>query len=104
MCETIKSGNPIPAFRARGDKVRPAEGGKEIEERFFVGQIDHRKPQTPLIAVAVKQVVVSYARTKQVPRSNSRRILVGTLCSIGGNVYTRGSVRSASGATGEWRV
>ena len=52
-------------------KMRPAEGGQEIVKSGFVRQVDHCKSQTPLIAVAVEQVVVANACVEQVAGGNA---------------------------------
>src|SRR5215472_2398096 len=57
-------------------KVCPAEGRQEIIEGGLVRQIDDCKPQTPLVAVAVEQVVMPNARVEEVPGSDTRRIPV----------------------------
>ena len=43
----------------RRDEVRSAEGAQEVVERFFVGQVDDRKPRTPLVAVTAEKIVVA---------------------------------------------
>ena len=46
-------------FGARGDEVRAAEGGEEVVESVFVGQVDDGEAEAPLVAVAIEQVVVA---------------------------------------------
>jgi len=51
-----------PEFRGDGpgrDVMSPAEGGKEVVERIFVGQVDKRKLRAPFVFVAAKQVVMA---------------------------------------------
>ena len=60
----LKVETQFHCFRPWSDKVRSAKRGKEIEERFLVRQINHGKAQTPLKAIAVKQVIVSQASVK----------------------------------------
>src|ERR1700683_5645404 len=43
---------------ARRDVVRAAERGQKVVGRDFVGQVDYLQPGTPLIAIAVDDVVV----------------------------------------------
>ena len=52
--------------RARCDVVRAAEGGKEVVQRIFVGQVDDGELSAPLVSVAVKQIVVSDRKIEQV--------------------------------------
>lgn len=56
--------------------VCAAEGRQEVVERHFVRQIDGCKPQTPLVSVAMEEVVVAHARVKQIARSDARRVFV----------------------------
>ena len=46
-------------FGARGDEVRAAEGGEEVVESVFVGQVDDGEAEASLVAVAIEQVVVA---------------------------------------------
>ena len=73
-------------FGARRHEVRAAERGEEVVQRFFVGQIDHREAQAPLVAVAVEEIVMADGQVEQIARRNSRRILVVVLGSVRGNV------------------
>ena len=43
--------------RPRSDVVRSAEGGEEVVERVFVAHVHRRKTETPLVLVAVKEIV-----------------------------------------------
>ena len=45
--------------RSRGNVVRPTEGGEEVVERVFVGQVNNGKLRTPFVLVAVKQIVMT---------------------------------------------
>ena len=63
-------------FSAWRDIVRPAEGGVEIVECFFIGQIDDREAQAPLVAVAVEQVVVAERQVEQAPRLDALWIVI----------------------------
>jgi len=44
--------------------VRAAERGEEVVQRILVGQVDHGEPQTPLVPVAVKQIVFADGNVK----------------------------------------
>src|SRR6266446_10149727 len=63
-------------IRPRRHKMRSAERGQEIVERHFVGQVDGREPQAPLVAIAMEEVVVSNAGIEQVARVDAWRIVV----------------------------
>ena len=63
--------------------MRAAEGGKEVVERLFVGQVDDCEAQAPLIAVAVKEIIVAHRHVKQIPPFDARRIVV-VIFSAGG--------------------
>src|SRR6266852_6126894 len=63
-------------IRPRRHKMRSTERGQEIVERHFVGQVDGREPQAPLVTVAMEQVVVADAVIEQVARVDARRIVI----------------------------
>ena len=63
-------------YCTRSDVVGSAECGKEIVERLFVHQVDNRQSGAPLVAIAVKNVVVSHGQVKQVARLGSLRIVI----------------------------
>ena len=71
--------------RARRHVVRSAEGGKEVIERHLVGHVDGRKPQAPLVTVAVEQVVVAHRDVEQIARCDAGRIVVIILGAGRGN-------------------
>jgi hypothetical protein len=56
--------------------VRPAECGQEVIQRSLVRQIDSCDLETPLVFVAVEQIVMADADVKQVTRSDPGRIVV----------------------------
>ena len=62
--------------RARRDVMRATERSKEVVEGHLVGQIDDREAQTPLVTVAVEQIVVTNRQIKQMARLDSLRIVV----------------------------
>ena len=64
---------------ARRNVVRPAECRKEVVQRVLVGHVDGRQPQTPLVAIAPKQVVLAERHVKQAAGRNARRIVVVVL-------------------------
>jgi len=66
----------LDALCSRRHVVRAAERGEEVVQRGLVGQVDHREAQTPLVPVAVEQIVFADGNVKQVTRSDARRILV----------------------------
>jgi hypothetical protein len=62
--------------RARRNEVRSTKGGEKVVERRFVGDVDGAHLQAPLVAVAVKQVVVPHGHVEEVAGRDSRRIMV----------------------------
>jgi hypothetical protein len=72
--------------------VRSAKRGEEVIERSFVGKVDDREAQAPLVAVAMEKIVVADGHIKQIPRFDTGGIQVGILCAWGGDVDTRRSV------------
>ena len=52
--------------RAWSDVVRAAEGREKVVEGGFVGDVDRRETQTPLVAVALEQIVVTNGEVEQV--------------------------------------
>jgi len=68
-----------PYFNRQGPRrnvMCAAERGKEVVDRLFVEQVDGRQLHAPLIAIAVKQVVVAERQIKQVARLGSLRVVV----------------------------
>ena len=66
----------LDSLGSRCHIVRAAERGEEVVQRILIGQVDHSEPQTPLVPVAVEQIVFADGNVKQVTRSDARRILV----------------------------
>lgn len=62
-----------------------AECGQEIVERHFVGYVDRRKSQTPLVSIAVKNIVVTDGNVEQISWRDSRRIVVVIFHARSGN-------------------
>lgn len=56
--------------------VRAAEGGKEVVERVFVGDVDGGKLRAPFEAFAVEEVVVADRDVEQITRRDPRRVMV----------------------------
>ena len=63
-------------IRPRCDKVRSAERAQEVVERLFVGQVDDRKPNAPLVTVTVEQIVVANAEIKQMAGRDAWRVVI----------------------------
>src|SRR5580704_2546977 len=66
----------LHGFRTRRDIVRAAKRGEEVVQRHFVCQIDHREPQTPLVAVAVEEIVLAHADIKEAARGDALWIVI----------------------------
>ena len=66
--------------------MRAAEGRKEVVENIFVGQVDDRKAQAHLVAVAIQQVVMADGQIEQVTGLNALRIVV-VVFGIGGGYF-----------------
>ena len=69
--------------------MRAAEGRKEVVENIFVGQVDDRKAQAHLVAVAIQQVVMADGQIEQVTGLNALRIVV-VVFGIWGRVFSLG--------------
>jgi hypothetical protein len=61
---------------ARRDVVRSAERRKEIVERLFVRQIDHRHAGAPFVSFAMETVVMAHGDVEQVARLDALRIVI----------------------------
>ena len=66
----------VDGFRARRHVVRTAEGGQEIVNSCFVGEVDDGKSQTPFVTITVEEIVVANRKIKEISRLNAWRILV----------------------------
>jgi len=86
----------------RRHKVCAAERRQEVIKRRLVGQVDHRKAQTPLEAVAMKQIVVTGADIEQVARRDAWRIVIVIFRSGSREVDARRSVQRRIAAR-QWR-
>ena len=58
------------------NEVRPTEGRQEVVECGFVRQVDDGKSQTPLMVIAVKEVVIADGSVKQMSRRDACWIMV----------------------------
>ena len=56
--------------------MRAAEGGEEVVHSVFIGDVDRREPDAPLIAIAVEQVVVPDGHVEQVASLHARRVAI----------------------------
>ncbi len=81
--------------RARRYVMRATEGGQEVIQHIIVGDIDGGELKTPLVAVAVENVVVTHGDIEEISRCDTRWIVIVVLGSIRWNVHETGS---------DWRV
>jgi hypothetical protein len=56
--------------------MRSAEGRKKIVKGVFVRHIHARQVKTPLVSIAIEEVVFSNGGVVEIPLSNARRIVV----------------------------
>ena len=56
--------------------MRPAESRKEVIESQFVGYVDGGKRETPLITIALEQIVVAHDNIEQAARRDALRIVI----------------------------
>src|SRR4030095_12106723 len=56
--------------------MRAAEGRKKVVECNLVGHVDYREAKGPFVAIAVKQIVMTRADVKQVPRRHAGRVMI----------------------------
>ena len=85
-------------FVSRRDVVRAAEGGKEVVERDFVGQIDDCETQAPLVVVPVQEIIVTDAGVEEMARRNALRPVIVILRS---RRWDLEQLRSESGGIAE---
>src|SRR5215470_17948885 len=76
----------------RRDIVRPAEGGEEVVESDFVGNVDGRELQADLVLVAVEQIVITESNVEQVACCNTVWVVVRVVRPGSGNGDQRRSV------------
>lgn len=74
---------------ARRYIVRAAEGGEEVVQSVFVGQIDNRELRAPLVSFAVEQVIVAQGEIEQTARLDALRIVIVIFRPRGRNVDER---------------
>ncbi len=56
-----------------------AEGGKEVVERVFVGDVDGRKLRAPFETFAVEEIVMADRDVEQITRRDPRWVFVVVL-------------------------
>ena len=61
---------------ARSDIVRAAEGGKKVVERILVSDINCGQCETPFVALAFEQVVITEGNIEQATMRDARWIMV----------------------------
>ncbi len=66
-------------IRPRRHKMRSAECGKKIVQRHLVRQVDGRESQTPLVVVAMEEIVVSNASSPMLASNRWRGLTRGGL-------------------------
>ena len=66
MGSALKVEGQFRRQRTRRDKVRTAKGRQEVVKRGLVRHIHARHLETPLEAIAIKQVVVSNRSVKEI--------------------------------------
>ena len=66
----------LRSHRSRRHVVSSAKGGEKVVQDIIVCQVDHRQPRTPLVTVAVEEVVISQRDVKQISLLNSRWIVI----------------------------
>ena len=72
--------------------MRAAEGGEEIIEGHFVGEIDGGEAKTPLVTVAAKEIVLADGNVEEIARSDARRIGVAIFAGGFRNLQKVGAV------------
>src|SRR5579862_6573935 len=60
----------------RGYVMGSTKSREEVIERLFVGQVDRRKSNAPLVFVPVEDVVVTHGEVKEIARSDAGRIVI----------------------------
>ena len=50
---------------SRRNKMRAAEGGEEVIERYFVGEVDHGKARAHAVTITAKEIVVAQGNVKE---------------------------------------
>src|ERR1019366_8379533 len=62
--------------RSRRHVMRSAERGKKVVERVLLRQVDDGQLRTPLVLVAVKEIVMPQGKIKKTPRGDALRVVV----------------------------
>ena len=71
-----------------------AEGGEKVVKGNFVGHIDGRQAQAPLVTVTTEEIVFAHRYVEQIARRNARWIVVIVLCPGRRNRYVFGTIAS----------
>src|SRR4029077_16295178 len=58
------------------NKVRSTKSREEVIKRGLIGDVDRTQLHAPLIAVAVKEIVMSHGKIKEIAWSDPRWIVV----------------------------
>src|ERR1700679_78213 len=61
---------------ARRNVVGSTEGGEEVIERVFVGDVDGSQAEAPFVAVALEEVVLTNRRVEKATRLDTRGVVV----------------------------
>ena len=69
----------LACYGSRRNVVRSTEGGEKVIECVIVGEIDERNLSTPLVTIALEQIVITNRQIEQVTRSNSWWIVIVVL-------------------------
>ena len=56
--------------------MRATERRQKVIQRILVGDVDAGEGETPLITLALEEVVISQRNVEQMPRRNAGRIVV----------------------------
>jgi hypothetical protein len=77
QCEsTLEMKSEFRRQRPWRDVMRAAEGRQKVVKRVLVRHIHSRHLETPLVAITIEEVVLSDGGVKEIPLSNSGRIMV----------------------------
>src|ERR1700677_335626 len=66
------------------------EGGEEVIERVFVGDVDSSQAEAPFVAVALEEVVLTNRRVEKATRLDTRRVVVVVARTRSGDVDQAG--------------
>ena len=77
---------------ARRNVVRAAKRRDEVVQRVLVPDVDRGQSQTPLVAIAVKEIILPERQVEQIPRRDARWIVVIILRAGRGDLHQRRAV------------